>query len=70
MNGRVQLRIRLSHQDLANMIGSTREAVTIALGELQAEGIVEVGRRKIVLTAPERLAQSVNLPPPRVGGAE
>lgn len=66
-NGRIRLRIRLSHQDLANMIGSTREAVTLALGELQAEGILEVGRRLIVLTAPDRLAQSVHAPPPRIG---
>jgi CRP-like cAMP-binding protein len=52
----VRLRIRLSHQDLASVIGSTRESVTVTLGELAAEGLVEVGRRRIVVTDTARLA--------------
>ena len=56
------LGIKLSHQDLANIIGSTRETVTVVLGELQAEGKVILGRRRIVLTAPHRLAESVGKP--------
>lgn len=60
----VELGIRLSHQDLANVIGSTRETVTVVLGELQAEGLVEVGRRRIALLEPTRLAASVKRPAP------
>jgi CRP-like cAMP-binding protein len=56
----IGLRIKLSHQELANLIGSTRETITILLGQLKAEGTVGGGRRKIVLTSPERLARSVN----------
>lgn len=48
--GGVRLGIKLSHQDLASVIGSTRETVTVVLGELQNEGLVSVGRRKIALT--------------------
>ena len=55
----VRLRIQLSHQDLANIIGSTRETVTVVLGELQQEGLVEIGRRRVVLKDLERLAGSV-----------
>lgn len=66
----VELRIRLSHQDLANVIGSTRESVTVALGEMQAEGALKVGRQKIVLTRLERLAASVQAELPRMGGAD
>lgn len=62
----VLLTIKLSHQDLANVIGSTRETVTVTLGELQAEGHLSVGRRKIVLSNLDRLAQSVNAAPPRL----
>lgn len=51
----VRLRIRLSHQDLASVIGSTRESVTVTLGELAAEGLVEVGRRRLVVTDTQRL---------------
>lgn len=57
--GEIALRIRLSHQDLANLIGSTRESVTIALGELQAEGYLRVGRRRITVRDLQGLAESV-----------
>ncbi len=62
----VDLRIKLSHQDLASIIGSTRETVTVVLGELQAEGLLKLGRRKVRLIAIARLADSVNVPVPRV----
>lgn len=45
----LRLTIKLSHQDLASVIGSTRETVTVVLGELQGEGLVSVGRRKILI---------------------
>jgi CRP-like cAMP-binding protein len=66
VEGGVQLRIKLSHQDLANIIGSTRETVTVVLGELQAEGRLQLGRRKIVLSDIVRLADSVGAPTPRL----
>lgn len=51
----IALEIRLSHQDLAGMIGSTRETVTVLLGELQAEGSLRIARRRVVLTRMDRL---------------
>jgi len=62
----IELAIKLTHQDLANIIGSTRETVTVVLGELQSEGCILLGRRKITLTAIERLAESVDTLPPEV----
>ena len=41
--------IPLSHQDLAGVIGSTRESVTLMLGTLQLEGLLHVGRQRIVV---------------------
>ena len=35
-----ELRIKLSHQDLANFIGSTRETVTVVLGKMQLDGLL------------------------------
>ncbi len=58
----VRLGIKLSHQDMASVIGSTRETVTVVLGELQAEGLLTVGRRKIVLTDLDALAQAADGP--------
>ena len=65
----VELRIKLSHQDLANIIGSTRETVTVVLGELQAEGRLKLGRRKIVLSDLARLADSVSIAVPKLSEA-
>lgn len=52
--------IKLSHQELANIIGSTRETVTVLLGELQSEGQLIIKRRQIVLKQLERLATSID----------
>ncbi|HRC44965.1 MAG TPA: Crp/Fnr family transcriptional regulator [Nitrospira sp.] len=56
----IELSIRLSHQDLASIIGATRETVTTVLGELQGEGLVLIGRQKLVLLDLPRLASSGN----------
>jgi len=65
----VRLRIQLSHQDLANVIGSTRETVTVVLGEMQTEGILRVGRRRLLITDPRKLARGVNCDAPRIPAA-
>jgi CRP-like cAMP-binding protein len=65
----IHLRIQLSHQDLANVIGSTRETVTVVLGELQNESLITLGRRKIVIRDLARLAQSVQRPSPELPAA-
>ena len=49
------LNVRLTHQDLANMIFSTREAVSKVMSEFQREGRIEVRRRRIIVTP--RLAE-------------
>ncbi len=50
------LRVRLTHQDLANMIASTREAVSKVMSGFQRDGLIEVRDRRISLTP--RLAKS------------
>ena len=56
----ILLGIKLSHQELASVIGSTRETVTIVLGQLRSEGLIQFGRLRIVLSKPDRLAHSVS----------
>src|ERR671911_2299142 len=59
------LDMRLTHQDLANMIASTREAVSKAMGEFQREGLIEVRNRKIVISplmARDTLGGSPSIP--------
>lgn len=45
----ILLQVRLTHQELAGLIGSTRETVSATLGEFRRQGLVEIGQRKIVL---------------------
>jgi CRP/FNR family transcriptional regulator len=52
--GAVAIDLRLTHQDLANMIASTREAVSKVMSELRQEGLIEVRGRRI--TVPDRRA--------------
>lgn len=59
----VQISLKLSHQELAGVIGSTRESITLLLGELQQQGLVHIARRQIELTAPERLSQEIEFSP-------
>src|ERR671918_775940 len=47
------LAMRLTHQELANMIASTREAVSKVMSEFQRDGSIEVQNRKIVLVNKE-----------------
>ena len=43
------LSVRLTHQELANMIASTREAVSKTMSSFRREGLIEVKERKVVL---------------------
>src|SRR5215212_6720014 len=43
------LDVHLTHQDLANMIASTREAVSKVMSEFQREGYIETRNRKIII---------------------
>ena len=51
---------KISHQDMASIIGATRETVTITLGELQDEGVIEVNRRRITLRNVGNLATTID----------
>ena len=59
-DGAVELKIKLSHQEMANIIGSTRETVTVVLGELQKEGILEIARRRVKILQLDLLASQVH----------
>jgi CRP/FNR family transcriptional regulator, cyclic AMP receptor protein len=45
----VRLDLRLTHQELADMVGCARESVTIALGNLAREGHLTVRNRTILM---------------------
>ena len=41
--------VRLTHEQLAGLLGATREATSKAMGELAAEGLIRQGRGRIVV---------------------
>ena len=61
------LDMRLTHQDLANMIASTREAVSKVMSEFQRDGLIEVRNRKIAISP--RMARNALGGSPSIPGA-
>jgi len=49
--------IRMPQQDLADLVGTSRESVNKQLRAWKEDGIVELGRAKVVLKRPEALAK-------------
>lgn len=47
--GWVRIDADLTHQDLARMVGATREAVSAHLGSLSREGLVQTGRKQLTV---------------------
>lgn len=69
----VLLDIKLSHQELASIIGVTRETVTTLLGEMQLEGLLQISRQKVLIRSLRRLSASLDASVPTLperNGAE
>lgn len=49
--------VRLTHQDLANLAGTSRETVTRALKALEAEGVIETRPKEVFLVDPQGLEE-------------
>ncbi len=47
--------VGLTHQDLAETIGTYRETATQVLNELKNDGLIEIGRKRITILDAERL---------------
>ncbi len=54
--------VRLTHQDLANMIASTREAVSKVMSEFQRVGVVGTTNHRITILDPGALAEKASGP--------
>jgi CRP-like cAMP-binding protein len=53
----VLLPLRLSQQNLASLIGVTRESVNLTLSDFRRRGLVELDRRSLRILNPEELAR-------------
>ena len=53
---RIRLNVRLTHQNLANLIGTSRETVSALLSQFQRQGLLIQDRRQICLLNTDELA--------------
>ena len=53
----VLISIRYTHQEIADYVGSTRETVTLTLGALRKEGLLDVAGRRLIVKNRERLVE-------------
>ena len=56
----ITIDLRLSHQAIAEAIGSTRVTITRLLGDLKTSGLVNIDRKKITVLDPIALAKRFN----------
>lgn len=55
--GRLVIERKITHSELATIIGATRQWVTTTLDRFQQQGILSVGRQAIVVERPDLLAK-------------
>jgi CRP/FNR family cyclic AMP-dependent transcriptional regulator len=60
-DGSCKIPVRYTHQQLASMVGSNREAVTRAFGKLRKAGAVELRGRRIYVTDVDTLNRLANV---------
>jgi len=60
-DGGTRIDLKITHQDLAELIGSTRETTSAALGDFEQEGLIEKSRNRIVLKDLEGLKAKAKL---------
>ena len=56
----VLIDIPLPHREIASIVGSTRESVTVRLNAMRREGTIEFVNRRILVKHPESLVAHVN----------
>jgi CRP-like cAMP-binding protein len=47
--------LKITHQEMANLIGSTRETVSLTLSQFKRKGLIHIDGRKVILADPEGL---------------
>jgi CRP/FNR family transcriptional regulator len=58
-DGRITVKMELSRQELASLVGTTRETVTRTLSLLRKDNIIDFEGQKLIILKPEKLLQLV-----------
>jgi CRP/FNR family cyclic AMP-dependent transcriptional regulator len=59
-NGGIAIAPQFTHEDLAHMVGASRQWVTTTLNRLQKSGIVKIRKRQVVVLKPDLLSHYSN----------
>ncbi len=59
-DGSVQIELRLTQQDIANMLGTTRESVNRQLVAYQERGFISIDRQRITILKPKDLEKRIS----------
>jgi CRP/FNR family transcriptional regulator len=52
------INLKITHQELAELVGTSRETVTRTLARLQKKGVLQLDNRRIILLKPKDLMVS------------
>jgi len=55
----IHLSVHLTHQEMADMIGTTRQTITSVLGQLKRQGILSMDNRRILIESEELLCEMI-----------
>ncbi|AZR72984.1 hypothetical protein BBF96_05995 [Anoxybacter fermentans] len=58
---KISFQLKLNRQDLANMIGTTRETITRILSKFRRQGIIELEGDRITILKPSELESWINI---------
>lgn len=61
-DGKITIPQPLTHQELANLVGTTRETVTKILNEMKEKNLIQIQRHRITIQNPKQFAERANLP--------
>jgi CRP-like cAMP-binding protein len=70
LDGAVLVTLPISHQDLAEMVGTTQYSVSRILGRWQEQGLIEAHRRQVVISRPHGLVAIAEDLPPNLTSAD
>ncbi len=56
----IRIRVKLTHQEMANLIGCTRETVSNTLGHFRTQGLIRIDGRSIIVLNPHGLSRLVS----------
>ncbi len=56
----VRLKVKLTHQEMANLIGCSRETVSTTMGQFRDQGLIHMDGRTVTILKPEALSRLVS----------